>query len=95
MDTETWEELTLRTIKAANGRVDRSHGIAERLAASHPTTTGLALLNELVRGRLKEWERLNVAEKAAAILSRANELQETDDYKRLRTTLLERGVIDR
>ena len=33
-------------------------------------------------------------EKAAAILSRANELQETDDYKRLRTTLLERGVID-
>ena len=95
MDTETWEELTLRTIKAANGRVDRSHGIAERLAASHPTTTGLALLNELVRGRLKEWERLNVAEKAAAILARANELQETDDYKRLRTTLLERGAIDR
>ena len=94
MDTEGWEELTLRTIKAAGGRVDWSHGIAKRLAASHPTTTGLALLNELVRGRLEEWDRLNVAEKAAAILSRANDLQETDDYKRLRTTLLERGVID-
>ena len=94
MDTEVWEELTLRTIRSADGRIDGSHGIAKRLAASHPTATGLALLNEMVRGRLEEWDRLSVAEEAAAILSRANDLQETDDYKRLRTTLLERGVIN-
>ena len=94
MDAETWEELTLRTIKAANGRIDWSHGIAKRLAASHPTTTGLALLNEMVRGRLDEWDRLNVSETAADVLSKANGLQETNDYKRLHTTLLERGVID-
>ena len=94
MNTETWEELTLRTIKAANGRIDWSHGIAKRLAASNPTNTGLALLNELVRGRLEEWDRLNVAETAADALSKANGLQDTDDYKRLRTTLLERGVIN-
>ena len=94
MDAETWEELTLRTIKAANGRIDWSHGIAKRLAASHSTTTGLALLNEMVRGRLDEWDRLNVAETAAAVLSKANSLQQTDDCKRLHTTLLERGMIN-
>ena len=94
MNADTWEELTLRTIKAANGRIDWSHGIVKRLAASHPTNTGLALLNEMVRGSLEEWDRLNVAETAADVLSKANGLQDTDDYKRLRTTLLERGVIN-
>ena len=94
MDTAAWEELTLQTIRAAEGRIEWSHGIADRLATSHPTPTGLAILNELVRGRLDDWDRLNVAEKAKAILSRANGLQDTDDYKRLRTTLLERGVIN-
>ncbi len=94
MDTETWEDLTLRTIRAAEGRIDWSHGIADRLAASHPTPTGLAILNELIRGRLDEWDCLYVAEKAADILPRASDLQETEDYKRLHTTLLERGFID-
>lgn len=94
MDTEVWEELTLRTIEAAEGRIDWSHGIAGRLESSPPTTTGLAILNELVRGRLDRWDRLYVAEKAAAILSSASSLQETDDYKRLHTTLRERGVIE-
>lgn len=94
MNAATWEELTLRTIKATNGRIDCSHGIVKRLAASHPTNTGLALLNEMVRGSLDEWDRLNVAETAADVISKANSLQDTDDYKRLRTTLLERGVIN-
>ena len=94
IDTEAWEDLTLRTIRAAEGRIDWSHGIADRLAASHPTPTGLAILNELIRGRLDEWDCLYVAEKAADILPRASDLQETDDYKRLHTTLLERGFID-
>ena len=35
-----------------------------------------------------------VAEKAASILSTAADLQEADEYKRLRTTLQERGFID-
>ena len=94
MGSDVWEELTLRTIRAAGGRVDWSHRIAERLEASQPTPTSLAILNELVRGKLEDWDRLNVAEKAADILSRANDLQDTDDYKRLRTTLLERGFTD-
>ena len=93
MNTEVWEELTLRTVRAAEGRIDWSHGIAERLESSPPTTTGLAILNELVRGSLDHWDRLLVAEKAAAILSSASNLQESDDYKRLHTTLLERGII--
>ena len=94
MHAQPWEELTLRTIKAADGRIDWSHGIVKRLVASHPTITGLAVLNEMVRGRLDDWERMYVAEKAATVLSRANDLQETDEYKRLRTTLLERGITD-
>ena len=93
MNAEVWEELALRTVRAAEGRIDWSHGIAERLESSLPTTTGLAILNELVRGLLDGWDRLYAAEKAAAILSSASDLQETDDYKRLHTTLLERGII--
>ena len=94
ISAETWEDLTLRTIKAANGRIDWSHGIVKRLAASPPTSTGLALLNEMVRGDLEEWDTLNVAEAAADVLSRADSLKDTDDYRRLRTTLLERAIIN-
>lgn len=94
MDPDTWEELMLQTVQAAAGRVDWSHGIAERLEASRTTTTGLAILNELVRGGIEDWDRVLVIEKASAILARATDLQETDDYRRLRTTLLERGAID-
>lgn len=94
MDAEVWEGLTLRTIEAAEGRIDWSHRIADRLESSPPTTTGLAILNELVRGSLDRWDRLYVAEKAAAILSSAGDLQETDDFRRLHTTLLERGTIE-
>ncbi len=94
MDADIWEELMLQTVQAAGGRVDWSHGIAERLETSRPTTTGLAILNELVRGGIEDWDRVLVIEKASAILARATDLQETDDYRRLHTTLLERGVID-
>ena len=93
IDAPVWEELTLRTIKAADGRIDWSHGIVKRLVTSDPTTVGLAVLNEMVRGRLEDWERMYVAENAATVLSEAHDLQETDEYKRLRTTLLERGII--
>ena len=91
MHPQDWEELTLRTIKAADGRIDRNHRIVKRLVASQPTTTGLAVLNEMVRGSLEAWEQMYVTEEAATVLSRANDLQETDEYKRLRTTLLERA----
>jgi len=72
IDNELWEEPTLRTIEAVGGKVDWIHGIAKRLAASSQTTAGLAALNELVRGRLEEWGRLFVDERAVAILSKAN-----------------------
>ncbi len=94
MDAEVWEELMLQTVQAAGGRVDWSYGIAERLETSRPTTAGLAILNELVRGGIDDWDSVLVIEKASAMLARATDLQETDEYRRLRTTLLERGVID-
>ena len=94
IDTEAWEELTLRTVRAAGGRLDGPHQVAERLKASPPTSTGLAILNELIRGGLDHWDRLFVAEKAVRILSQADELQQTGNYQRLRTTLRERNLID-
>ena len=93
MDAATWEELTLRTIRATDGKIGWSHGIVKRLEAAHPTATGLDLLNELVRGKLDAWESRYIAERAAAILSRAGDLRETNEYTRLHTALLERGVI--
>ena len=94
IDTETWEELTLRTVKAAGGSVSGPHRITERLKASPPTRTGLAILNELTRGPLNEWERVIVADEAARILSQADDLQHTDEYQQLRTTLQERNIIN-
>ena len=94
IDTKTWEALTLRTLRAAGGQIDWPYGIVERLEASPSTATGLAILNELIRGGLDYWDRRYVAEQAAAILSQATDLQQTDDYQRLRTTLQERNLID-
>ena len=92
--TDTWEELTLRTVRAVGGHIDWPYGIVERLEASPPTPTGLAILNELIRSGLDHWDRLYVAEQAVPILSRADALQQTDDYQRLRTTLQERNLIN-
>ena len=94
IDTETWEELTLRTVRATGGRLDGLHEVTDRLAASPPTPTGLAILNELIRGGLDRWDCMFVADQAVPILSRADALQQTDDYQRLRTTLQERNLID-
>ena len=86
--------MTLRTVRAAGGHIDWPYGIVERLEASPPTPTGLAILNELIRSGLDHWDRMYVAEQAVPILSRANALQQTDDYQRLRTTLQERNLLD-
>ena len=94
IDNETWEELTLRTLRATGGRLDGLHEVTDRLAASPPTPTGLTILNELIRGGLDRWDCMFVADQAVPILSRADTLQQTDDYQRLRTTLQERNLIN-
>ena len=94
IDSAVWEHKTLQTIQAAGGRIDWQHGVAQRVAKSDPSQTGLAILDELVRGPGSEWERQDVAEQAAQILDSARELQDTVEHRRLRATLMERGLLD-
>ena len=92
--SSVWEHETLRTIQAAGGRIDWQHGVAQRVAKSDPSQTGLAILDELVRGPGNEWERRDVAEQAAQMLDSARGLQDTVEYRRLRATLMERGLLN-
>lgn len=93
LENDLWAELTLKTLEASNSRIDCAQQVADRVTAATPTATGLAILNELVRGGLdNEWDRLSIAEQAALFLSSAQDLAGTPEYKRLQTALLERGV---
>jgi hypothetical protein len=92
LDNDTWTDLTRRTLTATRGRIDWAHKVAERAAAQPPSTGTLAILNELARGLVNDWDRRSVTELAAQALGEAKHLANTPEYKRLRTTLLERGV---
>jgi hypothetical protein len=93
MDDAVWANLTLRTVTVSHGRIDWAHKVAERAASIPHTPTTLAILNELVRGLADEWDRRQTAEIAAEALSQATDLVDTTEYQRLRTTLLERGLL--
>ncbi len=92
IDSDMWAQLTLRTIRIAKGHLDWQHGIAERIINSNPSPTGLAILNELVRGPNSQWELHDLAKQAAQALDSAQELQDTIEYRRLDATLIERGL---
>ena len=94
MDTEVWERITLQTLKAASGQTGWTHGVASRVAASPPTRTGLAILNELIRGRGDDWDRQDAAEQASQVVASAQALRETVEYRNLRSALIERGRLD-
>lgn len=93
LDDETWTDLTQQTLTATRGHIDWAHKVAERAAAQPPSTGTLAILNQLVRGLENDWDRQTVMELAAQTLDQANALSGTAEYKRLRTTLLERGMV--
>jgi hypothetical protein len=57
------------------------------------STTTLAIMNSLVRGTSDEWDRRGNIERAVEVLRSADQLAETPEYERLRTTLLERGAL--
>ena len=94
MDSELWAELTLETLTSTRGRLASSHRVAERIAASPPGGTGLAIMDMLVRGQNDPWSSRRVIEEAVGILNSARVLSATDEYRRLHSTLLERGAID-
>jgi len=93
LDDDTWTDLTLRTLTATRGRIDWAHKVAERATAQPLSKRMLAILNELVRGLDDDWDRRSVTELAAQAIGQATQLADTPEYKRLRTTLLERGAL--
>lgn len=95
LDSVEWERLTLETTKRTGGRLDWSHAVAGRAAQPPISVEGLDILNQLVRGQVDEWDRLQVIETAIKALQAAGEsLSATEEYIRLRTTLIERGRFD-
>ena len=94
MDSELWAELTLETLQLSGGVIDRGHGVAERAMGLTPSRTSLAIVNELVRGQIDNWGLRVIAERAVDLLSAAQSLEGMDEYKRLQTAFLERGMID-
>lgn len=95
LDRNTWETLTLKSAKSANGKLDWSHAVAERAAGLAISERGLAILNELVRGQVDDWDRMSIMDTSVDALRTAKTaLESTEDFQRLRTTLIERGRFD-
>ena len=93
IDTKVWEQMTLQTLTATGGRTNWTHGVATRIASSAPTRTGLAILNELIRGQGDDWDRRHATEQASQLIASAQALQETVEYRNLRNALIERGQL--
>ncbi|WP_405918003.1 hypothetical protein [Streptomyces sp. NBC_00728] len=89
-----WNVIMLNTLLAAQGRVDLPQSVAERASAQAQSKETLAILDVLVRGLEEEWDRREVASNAKSSLLSAESLKETAEYRRLRNTLLERGLMD-
>ncbi len=94
IDTEVWEQMTLQTVTATGGRTRWTHGVATRIASSAPTPTGLAILNELIRGQGDVWDRRRATEQASQLISSAGALRGTVEYRKLRNALIERGQLN-
>jgi hypothetical protein len=93
LDPEIWASRSTATLAVTGGRIDWSHKVAERAASLSPSTTSMSIINSLVRGMSDEWDRHRNIERAVEHLRSAEELSNTPEYQRLRTTLLERGAL--
>jgi hypothetical protein len=93
IDDEVWARLTLSTLQRSGGAIDWAHAVAERVYRLTPSTTTLAIFDELIRHSEHEWDRRRAAELAAEHLAQTPALSNAPEYQRLRTTLLERGSL--
>ena len=91
LDDALWAELTIDTLNSTGGRIDGSRDVAKRAASMPSRRITLKLIDGLVR-RVDGWNRYEVEEQASKLLREAIGLSATEDYLRLRTALLERGV---
>ena len=90
-DDGQWSELTLKTLERITGAIDGAEEVAERVSALQPERTRLRIMDLVVRNA-DRWSGYLINEKAADLLRRATDLEGTDEYRRLRTALLERGL---
>ncbi len=94
IDTDSWVEFTLRTLGKTGGRIDWEHEVANRAMLQPATIKKLALLDQMIRGQSDHWVLRRIADNIEEFLTTASSLESTDEYQRLRTALLERGIID-
>ena len=90
-DDQKWSELTLRTLERTKGAIDCAVRVAERVSALPPERTRLRIMDLVVRNA-DRWSGYLINEEAVDLLRRATDLEGTDEYRRLQTALLERGV---
>ncbi|MYC84655.1 MAG: hypothetical protein F4X18_03945 [Acidimicrobiia bacterium] len=94
LDTDHWAELTLATLGKTGRRISWEHQVAERAMSQPVTTTKLDLLDQLIRGQDEHWVLRHIADQIDDYLASATNLEATDEYQKLLTALLERGLID-
>ena len=94
LDTDRWAELTLATLGKTGGRISWKDQVADRAMSQPVTGTKLALLDQLIRGQREHWSLRHIADQIGDYLASAANLEATDEFRRLRTTLIERGMID-
>jgi hypothetical protein len=58
-----------------------------------PSTTTLAIFDDLIRHSERDWDRRRSAELAVEHLAVAQAMSDTPEYERLHTTLVERGLL--
>lgn len=89
-----WNNLMLSTLSATQGKIDLPQSVAERAADQEASEQTLAILDSLIRGLEEEWDRREIAAYAKSSLLSAASLSDTPSYRRLRNTLMERGLMD-
>ena len=92
LEANLWAEKTLETLELTEGKIDLASAVAERCAGMAPSATALLIVNRLVRGTADPGDLYLVARSANELLDRSNEFKENDEYKRLDTALIERGL---
>lgn len=93
LDTDRWAELTLATLRKTGRRISWRDQVADRAMSQPATTTKLALLDQLIRGQREHWSLRHIADQLGEYLASAANLEATDEYRRLLTTVIERGMI--
>jgi hypothetical protein len=94
LDHSKWLNLTKETVARTRGDIDWSDKVASR-SATPPSRSGFEILLGLIMGLPDAWHRDRVMGIAAKALGESDpELRASDEYRRLRQALLERGLYE-